>query len=174
MHKFTVIGATMALLLAGTTGATAVASGSPTSSAPASASGEVRILNYISHQTSLQLIDVGAPGNSVGDSIAETSTLRQDGRRIGRDLLDCVFVAFDPATGPDVLCHGAELFDGGQVEFQGETRFVTPFTVAVTGGTGAYQGVGGELTAVRTLPNGIDDVVRLRLVFPGPRHSTAN
>jgi hypothetical protein len=40
-----------------------------------------------------------------------------------------------------------------------------PFTVAVTGGTGAYQNVGGQLTVVRTLPHSTTDVETLRLVF---------
>jgi hypothetical protein len=57
------------------------------------------------------------------------------------------------------------VFHDGQIEFQGETTFNTPFTVAVTGGTGSYQNVGGLLTVERTLPNGIDDVETLRLIF---------
>jgi len=67
--------------------------------------------------------------------------------------------------GFDVLCHGAFIFSDGQVEFQGETNFHTPFTVAVTGGSGAYQNVGGQVTVVRTLPHTTTDVETLRLVF---------
>ena len=40
-----------------------------------------------------------------------------------------------------------------------------PLTVAVTGGTGAYQNVGGQLTVERTLPHSTTDVETLRLVF---------
>jgi hypothetical protein len=40
----------------------------------------------------------------------------------------------------------------------------TPFMTAVTGGTGAYQDVGGQLTLLRTLPNG-NDVETRRLIF---------
>jgi hypothetical protein len=61
--------------------------------------------------------------------------------------------------------HQPTVFHDGQIEFQGETTFTTPFTVAVTGGTGRYQNVGGQLTVERTLPNGIDDVETLRLIF---------
>jgi hypothetical protein len=57
------------------------------------------------------------------------------------------------------------IFKNGQVEIQGETSFHTPFTVAVTGGTGAYQNVGGQLTVERTLPHTTTDVLTLRLVF---------
>jgi len=41
----------------------------------------------------------------------------------------------------------------------------TPFSVAVTGGTGAYQNVGGQLTLERTLPGTTTDVETLRLIF---------
>jgi hypothetical protein len=80
--------------------------------------------------------------------------------------LNCVDITVT-ASGFDVLCHGALIFKDGQVEFQGETNFHTPFTVAVTGGTGAYQNVGGQLTVERTLPDGTTDVETLRLVFFG-------
>jgi hypothetical protein len=40
----------------------------------------------------------------------------------------------------------------------------TPFTVAVTGGSGAYQRVGGQLTVERTLPDATT-METLRLVF---------
>jgi len=57
------------------------------------------------------------------------------------------------------------VFGTHKVEIQGETNFHTPFTVAVTGGTGAYQKVGGQVTAVRTIPHTTTDVLTLRLVF---------
>ena len=65
----------------------------------------------------------------------------------------------------DVLCHGDLVFSDGQVEFQGETNFHTPVSVAVTGGTGAYQRVGGQLTLERTLPHSTTDVETLRLIL---------
>ena len=65
----------------------------------------------------------------------------------------------------DALCHGTFVFKDGQVEFGGETTFHEPFTVGVTGGSGAYQNVGGQITVVRTLPHSSTDVETLRLVF---------
>jgi hypothetical protein len=88
----------------------------------------------------------------------------QNGKRVDRSVLNCVAITVS-ASGFDVLCHGALVFRDGQVQFQGETNFQTPFTVAVTGGTGAYQKVGGQLTVERTLPDGTTDVETLRLVF---------
>lgn len=121
-------------------------------------------MHLISHQVSLQVIDLGQKGDSVGDQVIESTVELQHDQRVGRGLLTCVAVTFT-SNGPDVLCHGAIVFRDGQVQFQGETTFRTPFTVAVTGGTGSYQKVGGQLTVERTLPNGIDDVETLRLIF---------
>jgi len=162
MRKFAIIGATLAVL----GGITAAMSSGSASAAPKSAASSVRVLHLISKQTSLQVVDIGATGASPGDQIIETTVDFQDGKRVDRSVLNCVDITVTP-SGFDVLCHGALVFRDGQVEFQGETNFQTPFTVAVTGGTGAYQNVGGQLTVERTLPDGTTDVETLRLVFFG-------
>jgi hypothetical protein len=122
------------------------------------------VLDLISHQTSLQVIDIGATGNSPGDQVIETTVDFADGKQVDRSVLNCVDITVT-TSGFDVLCHGALIFTDGQVEFQGETNFETPFTVAVTGGTGVYQNVGGQFTVERTLPDTTTDVETLRLVF---------
>ena len=161
MRKFAVIGATV-VLLAGSTAALSVASAS---AAPKNgAASAVRVLHLLSKQTSLQVIDIGKKGPSPGDQIIETTADFQNGKRVAREALNCVDITVTP-RGFDVVCHGAFVFSNGQVEFQGETNFHTPFTVAVIGGTGAYQNVGGQLTLERTLPGTTTDVETLRLVF---------
>jgi hypothetical protein len=159
MRKLAIVGATLALLV-GVMGAWSIASAAPQHPATS----KTKVLHLISHQVSLQVIDLGEKGDSVGDQVIESTVELQHGQRVGRGLLTCVAVTFT-SKGPDVLCHGAIVFRDGQVQFQGETTFRTPFTVAVTGGTGSYQKVGGQLTVERTLPNGIDDVETLRLIF---------
>jgi hypothetical protein len=161
MRKLAAIGAALAVL----GGTTAVMSIASASAAPTSAvSRSVKVLHLISHQTSLQVIDIGKKGPSPGDQIIETTVDFQNGMRVDRSVLNCVDITVT-AAGFDVLCHGSLVFSDGQVEFQGETNFQTPFTVAVTGGSGAYQHVGGQLTVVRTLPHSTTDVETLRLVF---------
>ena len=160
MRKFAVIGVTLAVL-GGTTAATSIASAS---AAPNSAASSVKVLHLISHQTSLQVIDIGKKGPSPGDQVIETTVDFAKGKRVDRSVLNCVDITVT-ASAFDVLCHGALIFRDGQVEFQGETNFHTPFTVAITGGSGAYQNVGGQLTVERTLPHTTTDVETLRLVF---------
>jgi hypothetical protein len=161
MRKFAVIGAALALL-AGTTAAMSVASAS---AAPKhAATDSVTVLHLISHQKSLQVIDIGTKGPSPGDQVIETTVDFQHGTPVDRSVINCVDITVSRRAF-DVLCHGAMIFKNGQVEIQGETNFRTPFTVAVTGGTGAYQNAGGQLTAVRTIPHTTTDVLTLRLVF---------
>jgi len=137
----------------------------PRAAAPQRAAApSVKVLHLISHQTSLEVIDLGKKGASPGDQVIETTVDFQNGKRVDRSVLNCVGITVT-ARGFDVLCHGALVFRDGQVEFQGETDFHEPFRVAVTGGTGVYQHVGGQLTVVRTLPHSTTDVETLRLVF---------
>ena len=155
------IGATLAVLGV-TTAAMSIASASATPTSTASNS--VRVLHLISHQTSLQVIDIGAKGTSPGDQVIETTVDFANGKQVDHSVLNCVAITVSTSAF-DVLCHGALIFKDGQVEFQGETNFQTPFTVAVTGGTGVYQNVGGQLTVERTLPGTTTDVETVRLVF---------
>jgi hypothetical protein len=160
MRKFAVIGATVALL-AGTTAAMSIASAS---AAPKpAATDSVKVLHLISHDTSVKVIDIGKKGVSPGDQLIETTIDFQHGTQVDHSVVNCVLITII-GHAQDVLCHGELVFKDGQVEFQGETTFHTPFAIAVTGGTGAYQRVGGQLTLLRTLPNG-NDVETLRLVF---------
>jgi hypothetical protein len=162
MRKFAVITAALALL-AGTTAAVSIASAS---AAPQhAATDSVKVLHLISHDTSVNVLDLGKKGPSPGDQVMESTADFQNGKLVDRSFLNCVRVRVRiTARMENVLCHGAMIFTNGQVQLQGETNFHTPFTIAVTGGTGAYQNVGGQLTLLRTLPNG-NDVETLRLVF---------
>jgi hypothetical protein len=94
----------------------------------------------------------------------ESTSELQNGKVIGHGFLNCVGITIR-AHRFHVVCHGATVFADGQIEFQGETDFRTPFTVGVVGGTGAYQNAVGQLTVERTLPDGTTDVETLRLVF---------
>ena len=161
MRKFAIIGATLALL-AGSTAAMSIASASAAPKGAAEPS--VKVLHLISKQKSLKVIDLGKKGPSPGDQIIETTVDFQNGTRADRSVLNCVDITVS-ARGFDVLCHGTLVFKDGQVDVGGETNFHEPFTVAVTGGTGAYQNVGGQITVERTLPDGTTDVETLRLVF---------
>jgi len=165
MRKFAIIAATLGLL-AGATGGVSIASAAPHSSAAphGAVASSARVLHLISRQTSLDMVDIGKKGRSPGDQIMESTSEVLNGKVIGHGFLNCVAITVR-AHGFHVLCHGAIVFADGQLEFQGETNFQTPFTVGVIGGTGAYQHAGGQLTVEGTLPDGTTDVETLRLIF---------
>src|SRR5205809_8063014 len=100
MRKFALIGVTVALL-AGTTAAMSIASAS---AAPRhAATDSVKVLHLISHQTSLQVIDIGTKGPSPGDQVIETTVDFQHGTRVDRSVLNCVDITVSIRVF-DVLC----------------------------------------------------------------------
>lgn len=165
MRKFAIIAATLGLL-AGATGGVSIASAAPHRSAAPHGAAEpsVRVLHLISRQTSLDIVDLGKKGPGPGDQVMESTADFQNGRLVDHGYLNCVGITIAGHKFHN-LCHGSMVFADGQVEFEGETHFHEPFTVGVTGGTGAYQHVGGQITVERTLPDGTTDVETLRLVF---------
>jgi hypothetical protein len=98
---------------------------------------KTQVFYFIAHQTSLEAIDLGKQGDSPGDQVVETETL-QHGKQIGPDVLNCVAIAVS-AQGIDALCHGALILRGGQIQFQGETTFATPFTSPSPAGRAAIK-----------------------------------
>jgi hypothetical protein len=104
-----------------------------------------------------RFIDSAPPtGPSSGDEVTEKEILYSHGKRIGYDLLHGTAVTVNAATrSVDVVAEGVLVLKGGTINFQGETTF-QHIQVGVIGGTGVYQHVLGELTILRTLPNGDD------------------
>ena len=122
------------------------------------------MLHLISRQTSLNIVDLGKKGPGPGDQVMESTADFQNGILVDHGYLNCVGISIARHKFHN-LCHGSMVFGDGQVEFEGETHFHEPFTVGVTGGTGAYQHVGGQITVERTLADGTTDVETLRLIF---------
>ena len=79
MRKFAVITAALAVL-AGTTAVMSIASAAAAPMAEAEPS--VKMLHLISHQTSLQVIDIGEKGPSRGDLVIATTVGFQHGARL--------------------------------------------------------------------------------------------
>ena len=87
-------------------------------------------------------IDVGEPGDSIGDYGVFRDKIASDrtGRIIGTIDVQCISAYADQ-------CRGSISLDGrGQITFDGITPLdVDPDEFAVTGGTGDFLGVGGQL-----------------------------
>jgi hypothetical protein len=105
----------------------------------------------------IKVVDLGPRGTSHGDIRAGNAPIYNESgkQRIGR--LDLFCVTTDPADEPAEKAHMAECtltytLPGGEVSAQGVERFPKTFfepppggVNAITGGTGKYAGVRGEL-----------------------------
>ena len=120
-------------------------------------------IRYRTHQViNPRPLDIARPaGPSTGDEAMEKEILYSlDGKRLGYDVLHFTVVSANIQTQTlDVIVNGAIVLKAGTINIQGETTFRT-IRVGVNGGTGAYQRVLGQLTVLRTLPNG-DDIDQL-------------
>ena len=94
-------------------------------------------------------VDVGEPGPSLGDRQIITEDVYRGDRRVGTSDIECTVVRVDLPKFA-VQCFNTASLPGGQITSQGVVTSdqieKVPFEQAITGGTGAYEGVGGVLT----------------------------
>jgi hypothetical protein len=89
----------------------------------------------------------GGPGN-VTAAVFDVRTL--SGAEAGKAYVSCT-----AATASEEVCHATFVLKGGQIDAQG--AFVEPsarFNQAVTGGTGIYEGVTGQIRNIRNVKPG--------------------
>jgi hypothetical protein len=153
------------LLLAATIGVVAAIVGvtRATAASKARADDGTTTIRYRTHQViNPRPLDIAPPaGPSTGDEAIEKEILYSlGGKRIGYDVLHFTVVSANVQTQTlDVIVDGAIVLQAGTINVQGETTFRT-IRVGINGGTGAYQHALGQLTVLRTLPNG-DDIDQL-------------
>ena len=97
------------------------------------------------------MIDLGAPGPSTGDQQIITMDVFKGAKRLGESHVVCVTVRAGIAQCDNVThLPGGDIVATGLVtDAQEET---SPFTQAITGGTGAYRNAHGELTVSEAGP----------------------
>jgi hypothetical protein len=99
--------------------------------------------------TEAKFINVGRPGPSLGDAFVFRSDLRREGETIGHDGGTCTVVSVEEGPVPEFQCVATLWFDEGQITAQGLVQFTEEAVeVAITGGTGAYEGAAGHVTVV--------------------------
>jgi hypothetical protein len=132
-----------ALLALAVLGAALIAS----SSSQASHGGKT--LTLTGKTVAAEQVDAGAPGPSLGDRQILTEDVYRNGKRIGTSDIECTIVRVQMPKFA-VQCLNTTSLPGGQITAQGvvtsDQLEKTPFQQAVTGGTGSYEGVTGQLT----------------------------
>ena len=96
-------------------------------------------------------LDLGNPGPTLGDANVITEDVYVGGKKVGTSDVTCTLVRLEPASHFfAVECLNTTVLPGGQITAQGVVTSdeieKVPFKQAITGGTGAYKGVRGELT----------------------------
>jgi hypothetical protein len=94
--------------------------------------------------TEQQFLDLCAPGNSLGDQIVFTTRLLRGQTEVGHPGAVCTVTSVERH---EALCIATYSLRGGQITGQALVRLENPapYAVAVTGGSGRYQGVEGEI-----------------------------
>lgn len=106
---------------------------------------------------SIGFVDAPPAGPSLGDRlIYSADILDRSGRIVGRDGVDCATVSIDPSAAPDkqttVQCLASiELFGQGQLTAQSLAQGTTNY-FAITGGTGRFKTVRGEVLVADITP----------------------
>ena len=91
-------------------------------------------------------IDVGAPGFSLGDVVVFSGNLLRNGERVGRYGVVCTFVSTANAARVEAQCPTTAILPGGQITTQATiVNRSLNVTLPITGGSGQFQGAGGQL-----------------------------
>ncbi|MEU3750869.1 MULTISPECIES: hypothetical protein [Streptomyces] len=99
----------------------------------------------------------GVPAPAVGDTFAFAEDLyrTKGGEKVGRDAVSCTVARVGGPDSPgDLTCVGTFILTGGPggqiagqviLPFSAETEQPAPFDIAVTGGTGDFKDVSGQI-----------------------------
>jgi hypothetical protein len=109
-----------------------------------------RTLRLVATEIQSEFLDLGATGPSLGDELVFSESLSRRGREVGESGVVCTITQVTPPY--DVItyhCIGTLSLRRGQITLQGLIEVQGeddsgPWTVAITGGTGAFRGAGGE------------------------------
>jgi allene oxide cyclase len=101
------------------------------------------VIRVVERATTDATTDTGATGDSAGDVLTFANELfdKTNTTKVGSDQGYCVRVV----VGASYECTWTALLDGGQIVVQGPFYDTADSTLAITGGTGKYKTVRGEM-----------------------------
>jgi hypothetical protein len=141
-----ILGAVIAVM-ALVVGAVSPALGSSSQGAGSTAGGQTIRLTAVFTEFDPN-IDVGASGFSLGDEVVFSGNLLQNGKQVGRIAVVCTFVSTANADRVEAQCPTTSILPGGQITTQGTiVNRSLNFTLPITGGSGRFQGAGGQVVS---------------------------
>lgn len=137
---------------------------------------KVKIIELTSTTVQEADLDLGDEGFGVGDRFVFGDDVFKDGEQVGVLGGECTFVRIEPDPLPagqepesaTANCVVSAQLPRGQLTVQGLITFSEatagqPFTLAVTGGTGAYRTAHGEAEITETSETTVD--IRVKLIL---------
>jgi hypothetical protein len=134
--------------------------------------GQVQTIRLTATSFAAKDVDLGPRGLSLGDYFVATENLFRQGTKAGTDHATCTLTRLEPRTGAPkrfaAQCLITLVLPDGQVTAQGvrtgalSQRQPPRFTLAITGGTGAYTTARGQVRIVDL--NATDSRLTLTLI----------
>jgi hypothetical protein len=140
--------AALVLVVASVTLASASASSPDTH---ASDKKSTQVIHLVAKTVQDAFLDLGEPGDSLGDQNVFSEDLFRDGKKVGHTGVLCTLVRLVPRVSATAQCVGTASLPGGQITVQGLLTFTDgpgSFVLAITGGTGAYKTAHGQAKVV--------------------------
>lgn len=120
--------------------------------------GDGKTITVMAKTVKETVLDLGDKGDSQGDRFVFSADLFEAGKQVGHSGVDCVLTRLEPTVQRGhSLCSASAVLARGQITVHGlitsspETQG-RPFTLAITGGTGAYREARGELIVEELSP----------------------
>lgn len=125
-------------------GALAVSSVGPaTGGGPARDGDHRHTVRVVATTTEENFVDVGEPGESLGDSFVFSARLTRHGNKVGHVGVVCTITSVNRM---ESQCLGSARLGRGRISVQGLVRREPRvFAFPITGGTGAFDAAGGTL-----------------------------
>jgi hypothetical protein len=126
----------------------------------------VQTIQLVAKQTNATLLVLAAPGHGpVGNQFLGTDDLYRQGSKVGDDATVCQFMADLGQAGGRFQCLVTVSLPEGQLTAQGLATLTETggqaFTLAITGGTGAYRTAHGEVRVAQVSETEARDTVTL-------------
>jgi hypothetical protein len=146
MFKKAILGVVVVLVLA----AAGVTVAAASSSSPQASKHQPQTINLVARRTGSTLLVLAEAGHGpVGNQFLSTDDVYRQGRKVGDDTAVCQFMADLGQAGGRFQCLATLSLPEGQLTAQGlctqSEGDDQPFTLAITGGTGAYRTAHGQI-----------------------------
>jgi hypothetical protein len=107
-----------------------------------------------------RVIDTGEPGDSRGDILVfDQPLLDEDMEKIGNNSGTCIRTR----VGHSLQCQWTLTFENGSIQVAGREFDQGTSVIGITGGTGSYAGISGEMTSVNNNDGTFTQTLRYRM-----------